>query len=200
MKKLHPKQAEILKLLKKNLENPLTIRELGAIIGVDSPSVVHHHLTALEKKGYIKRNPQNPRDYVLLDSPEKPIAYINKYGTAQCGPNGSILDGNPIERIPIASNLLKFPASEAFIVEAKGDSMEPKIRAGDIVIAKRQNVAENGDIVVCVYQSKAIIKKLSYIGEALALISLNQEKYHPLLVTDEQDLRIEGIVKNVLSY
>lgn len=199
MKDLHASQEKLLALLKTNIDDPLTIRELQEALELGSPSVVHHHIQQLEKKGYLKRNPHNPKDYILLDDPEKPIVYINKYGLAQCGPNGSILDDNPIDRIPIASRLLKFAAEEAFIVEAKGDSMEPKIKQGDLVIAKRQNHAENGDIVVCVDDLKAIIKIYTQEpGKKAILRSLNTAKHDPFIAHD--DFRVEGVVKNILQY
>jgi len=199
MKKLHSTQIKLLELLKNNIDNPLTIRELGTELNEESPGVVYHHLVQLEKKGYLKRNPHNPKDYVVLDSPERLIVYINKYGMAQCGPNGFLLDGNVVERIPIASSLLKFPATEAFIVEAKGDSMEPKIFSGDIIIGKKQNHAEHGDIVICTYKEEVLIKQLLKTAGDLILFSLNKDKYSPRRVLIE-DLRIEGIVKNILHY
>ncbi len=195
---LHDSQIRLLKILKSNIESPLTMRELQEELGLASPSVVHHHIQQLEKKGYLKRNPHNPKDYILLKDPEKPIVYINKYGLAQCGPSGSILDGNPIDRIPIASRLLKFPAEEAFIVEAKGDSMEPKIKQGDIIIAQKQNTAENGDIVICVNNYDVLIKKYTQEDNNVILHSLNTEKYHPFIASKE--LKIEGIVRNILKY
>lgn len=198
MGKLHPKQQQLLILLRDNIDNPLTIRELGSCLHEDTPSVVYHHLQQLEKKGYVKRNPDNPRDYTVLGSPEKAVVYINKYGMAQCGPNGSILEDNPVARIPIASSLLRYPASEVFIVEARGDSMEPKIYEGDIIIARKQNYAEHDDIVVCVYKGDALIKKYSTLHGAVSLVSLNTAKHHPFQVTE--DLRIEGVVKNILHY
>lgn len=197
MKKLHPKQADILKLLRRNIDEPSTLVSISQEVGIESPGVFYHHLKQLERKGYIKRNPNNPKDYVILDSPEKAIVYINKYGTAQCGPDGSILDGSPIDKIPIATSLLRFPSSEAFIVEAKGDSMEPKIENGDIIIAKKQNSAEIGEIIVCIYDEKVLIKQFLKVGHRLVLHSLN-EKYK--LIEVRSELRIEGIVKNIIRH
>lgn len=197
MKKLHPTQVKLLKLLKDNIDTPLSMVELSAEADINSPGVLYHHLKQLETKGYLKRNPDNPKDYIVMDSPEKAVVYINKYGMAQCGPNGSILDGTPIERIPVASLLLRFPASEAFIVEAKGDSMEPKIESGDIIIAKKQNHAESGEIVVCVFEEKALIKQYLIIGERHVLHSLNKN-YE--LIDATADLRIEGVVKNIIRH
>lgn len=198
MRKLHPKQAAILEILKENIDDPLTIREIGAAMNDESPGVIHHHILQLEKKGFLKRNPSNPKDYVVLDTPERKIVYINKYGAGQCGPEGIMLEDNIIDRIPIASILLKFPAEEAFILEARGDSMKPKIYEGDVVIARRQTIPENNDIVVCSYQEKVLIKKFMKSESNIVLVSLNPN-YDPI-VANLEDLKIAGIVKNVLHY
>lgn len=171
------------------------------ILGVSSTSVVAHHLKQLEKNGYLKKNPYNPRDYqVIKGSPEKQITYLNLYGLAHCGPNGSILDGSPIDRIAISTKLLTFPSSEAFMVKAKGDSMIPKINEGDFIIAKDNRNPENGSIVVCVNDGEALIKKIRIEKDKnkkrYILISLNP-KYPPFLAKD--DFRVEGEVKGIIS-
>ncbi|XOV67584.1 MAG: LexA family protein [Fluviicola sp.] len=199
MKALHPKQREVLQLLKENSDNPLTIKDLSAEVGIDSPGVLYYHLGQLEKKGYLKKNPRNSKDYIVLDSPEKSVVYIGKYGLAQCGPGGMLLENSPEEHVPIASSLLRFPANDAFIVEADGDSMEPKIHEGDIVIAKRQNVAESGDIVVCSLNEQVKIKKLIQSNGLVSLYSLNSQ-HDPIPVSQNDILVIAGVVKNVLSY
>jgi repressor LexA len=197
MKKLHPTQKRLLELLKQNITEPLTIRELQSALGISSTSIVHHHMEQLEKKGYLRRNPVNPKDYqILANSPEKTITYINLYGLAQCGPKGSILDDNPLDRIPIASKILGFSSSEAFMVKAKGNSMTPKINDGDLVIAKKAHNADNGTIVVCVNKGEVLIKKIQK-GKEIILISTNSE-YEPFVAA--KDFRIEGIVRGVYSY
>lgn len=202
MTSLHPVQKRLIALLKENLDSPLTIRELRDELGVSSTSTVFHHIKQLEKNGYLKRNPSNPRDYhLIMDNPEKPITYLNLYGLASCGPDGVLLDGDPEERIPISSKLLSFKAEDAFLVRAKGDSMEPRIFEGDLVIIKQRNDAKEGDIVLCVNDEKTMIKRIHYDkndGEnRVLLLSLNN-KYVPILA--ETDLSIVGIVKGVLSY
>lgn len=199
MNVLHPKQGKLLALLKSNIDMPLTMKELSDLAGISSPGVLYYHLRQLEKKGYLKRNPENPKDYNILDSPEKSVVYINKYGMAQCGPDGSLLSGSVLDRIPVASGLLRFPASLAFIVEARGDSMEPKISNGDIIIAKRQTYAESGDLIICVYEEKVLLKQLLKFDNRVILNSFNK-KYNLIEVVNESDLRIEGIVKNILHY
>jgi repressor LexA len=145
----------------------------------------------------LRRNPLNPKDYqILADSPEKRVTYLNLYGLAQCGPNGSIFDGDVIERVPISSKILGFPSSEAFMVKAKGDSMIPKINEKDLVIARKLNDADNGSVVVCVNNGETLIKKIQK-GNSTILISLNS-KYEPFVASE--DFRIEGVVKGVYSY
>lgn len=197
-KKLNPLQKKLLNLLIKSSEDPLTIREMQDKLGLSSTSVVAYHIERLIKNGYLKKNPYNPRDYqVLKDAPEKQIAYLNLYGMAHCGPSSSILDGNPIDRVPISIKWLTFPSAEGFLVKAKGDSMTPKINEGDFVIARRTDTAENGTIVVCVNNGDAIIKKIQFDEEKTILTSLNQS-YAPFLASD--DFRIEGEVRGVISY
>lgn len=198
MNKLHPVQKKLLDVLKKNHDNPLTVRELKELVDVSSTSVVHHHLLQLEKKGYLRRNPSNPHDYqVLADSPERKITYLNLYGLAACGPNGSILDGNPVDKIPISSKILGFASSEAFMVKAKGDSMYPSIKDGDLVIVKKATNVDDGRIAVCVNNEKAIIKKIKRENDEVILISLNP-KEPPFLASE--DFRIEGEVRGVLTH
>lgn len=198
MKKLHPKQQELLELLKQTIDDPLTIRELQERLDISSPSLVHHHILQLEKRGYIKRNPNNPQDYeIVADSPDKKIVFLNLYGLAQCGPNGSILEGNPVDRIPLSRKLLTTSANDAFLVKARGDSMHPKIKNGDIVIAKKYNDFHNGDIAVCVNDGEALIKKIIKENNNIWLYSIN-ETVLPFLAA--KDFRIEGLVKGIISY
>jgi repressor LexA len=193
---LHPLQKKLLVLLANNTDMLLTIREMQDELGASSTSVVAHHLNQLEKKGYLKRNPYNPRDFQILKGPEKQVVYLNLYGLVHCGPNGTILDDNPIERIPISTRLLSFPAVEGFLVKAKGDSMAPKINEGDLVIVRNISDVDSGRVVVCVNNGEAIIKKIQKEKQGNILISLNS-KYPPFLAAE--DFRVVGEVRGVIS-
>jgi len=201
MKRLHEKQGRILELLKENKSNPLTVAQLMKAIDVESPGVFYYHLNQLQKKGYMKYNPDNSKDYIVLDKPEDSVVYVPKYGMAQCGPEGIMLDDNIEEQIPIASALLRFAATDAFIVEARGDSMEPKIIEGDIVIAQKKNTApENGEIIVCSHNSIAMIKVFSKVDGLISLNSLKYHKYNPITVKEGDDFNIAGVVKHILKF
>lgn len=197
-KRLHPAQEKLIEILAKSTDEPLTIRELQEAIDASSTSVVVHHMAQLEKKGYLKKNPYNSRDYQVLKQPDKEIAYLNLYGLASCGPSGSVLDGNPIDRVPISTKFLSFAASKAFMVKAKGDSMLPKINAGDFVIVEKTNKVENGSMVLCVNNEEVLIKKIKQQNkkDRAILVSLNSE-YEPFLAAE--DFRVEGVVRGVIS-
>jgi repressor LexA len=198
MKDLHPIQERLLKLLAQNSEEPLTVRELQEELEVSSTSVVAHHMTQLEKKGFLKRNPYNSKDYQVMSAhaPESAVAHLNLYGMAACGPEGSVLDGSPEDRIPISSKLLSFPAFEAFMVKAKGKSMEPRIFEGDFVIARKTQVQENGKVYVCVNDGQALVKKLQIEGKIKILHSFNPS-FEPFIAA--ADFRVEGEVKGLIS-
>lgn len=195
MKKLHSNQLKLLNFLKEFIDNPLTMEELAERLGLASKSVVFHHIKQLESKGYLKRNPSNPADYQILTEPENLFSYINLYGMAQCGPKGVFLDSNPIKSVPVATSMLTFPAKDAFLVEAKGDSMEPKIHEKDWIIAQKNSVPPNKSIVVCVNNEEVLVKKLVIQKEEFILESLNS-KYSPIIAGT---LQIVGIVRGVIK-
>ena len=63
MNDLHPRQIKLLQLLKDHIDSPLMMTELSEEAEIYSPGVLYHHLRQLERKGYLKRNPDNPKDY-----------------------------------------------------------------------------------------------------------------------------------------
>ncbi len=196
--RLHPVQEKLLKIMSKNSDEPLTIRELQDLVGASSTSVVAHHIAQLEKKGYLKKNPYNSKDYQILKTPEKEIVYLNLYGLATCGPSGSVLDGSPIDRVPISTKFLSFSSDKAFMVKAKGESMLPKINEGDFVIIEKANKIENNQLVLCVNEEKVLIKKIKQQkeGDRIILVSLNPD-FEPFLAAE--DFRVEGLVRGVVS-
>jgi len=198
MKKLHPTQQRLLELLKRKLGEPLTIRELQSTLDISSPSLIHFHVQQLEKKGFIKRNPANPADFQVLFDTDNQVCYLNLYGMAKCGPNGTILDGSPVDRIPISTRLLGFPPQDGYLLQARGDSMEPRIPGGAIVIIKKCQYADFDSVVACSYRGEAYIKKLIKEDNSIKLHSFNPA-YQDMIVEPET-LIIEGVVKGVLSF
>lgn len=195
---LHKTQEKLLEILTYSEETPLTMREICELLGLSSPSLVHHHIVQLEKKGFLKRNPNNPSDYQILTCPEEPIVFLNLYGSAKCGPDGTILSGNPTNRIPLSTRLLTFSADQAFLIKAEGDSMIPEIKNEDIVIAKKQQLANDGDIIVCSLDSEVRIKKFRRFSNTEYILESLNPVYNPIFVKDGMSFKIEGIFKGLI--
>lgn len=196
-RRLSPIQEKLLDLLTKTLDDPLTIREIQDKLDFSSTSVAVHHIRQLEKKGFIRRNPNDPRDYeIVRGQPEKQVVYLNLFGLAHCNPSGSLLDGNPIDRIPVSTRLLGFSARDAFMLKAKGNSMEPRIQDGDFVIVKKARHTNSGSVAVCVNSGEVLIKKIHKKDGKIILTSINSN-FPPFLAAD--DFRIEGEVRHIIS-
>ena len=197
MKALHPKQVQLLDILKTTISDPLTMEELAERLRVSSKSVVFHHIKQLEKKGYLKRNPANPRDYIVLKDPERNVIYLNMYGMAKCGPEGTILDGTPTRIVPVDPSMIYFPACKGFMVEAKGDSMENLISPKDWLIVEQSRQPKNKDVVVCVNNGEVMVKRFTKDGENVILQSENPH-YNPI-VADKTSFHVEGIVRSIIK-
>lgn len=197
MKALHPKQTELLEILRTNISDPLTMEELAKRLNVSGKSVVFHHIKQLEKKGYLKRNPANPRDYIILKDPERNVIYLKMYGMAKCGPEGTILDGTPTRIVPVDPSMIYFPACKGFMVEAKGDSMESLIAPHDWLIVEQSHQPQNKDVVVCVNNGEVMVKRFTQDGENVILQSENPS-YNPI-VADRDSFRVEGIVRSIIK-
>ena len=195
--KLHKKQKAILEILKRG-EEDLSLRDIAEEIGVSSPNTVLYHINQLERKGYLRRNPTNPSDYVILRDPIKDITYINLYGMAQCGPNGLLAEERVIDRVPFSTKTFGV-SDQIFLVKARGDSMEPLIFEDDLVLALKQSDLETGEIGIVVHNNEPKIKKIIKIGKKYVLESLNP-KYSPEEIKIEDSFQIVGKVKNIIHF
>lgn len=123
---------------------------------------------------------------------------------------GNVAAGIPIEAI---ENVIDYEeiseelahTGDFFALKIKGDSMEPRICNGDVVIVRKQNYAESGDLViVLVNGDSATCKKLAKYPSGIRLIPFNQA-YEPLFYSNEEienkPVRIIGrVVENRQKY
>jgi len=131
---------------------PPTVREIGDAVGLASPSTVHAHLANLERAGLLKRDPTKPRALELsgrgrrVQPKEEPGRGLPLVGEIAAG--GPLLAEDNIEDYFVVPEQLARRGAD-FLLRVKGDSMiEAGILDGDIVVVKREQTAENGDIVV----------------------------------------------------
>ncbi len=74
-----------------------------------------------------------------------------------------------------------------FGLRIQGDSMEPRICDGDVVIVKKQEDANSGDIVIAMVNGDdAVCKRLVKYTHGIGLISLNAAKYEPMMFSPEE--------------
>ncbi|MDA2935808.1 winged helix-turn-helix transcriptional regulator [Patescibacteria group bacterium AH-259-L05] len=194
---LHPKQKIILNILKKGVRG-MTLRDIAEEIGVSSPNTAFYHIEQLEKKGYLRRNPANPQDYIVLKDPVEDLTYVNCYGMAQCGPRGLLVQENVIDRIPLSTKAFGV-SDQIFLVKAMGDSMEPRIFENDLVLATKQRDVTSGQLGIVIHNHEAKIKKIIFAGKHIVLESFNP-KYPHEVVKKSENFHIVGEVKNIIHF
>ncbi len=148
---LAPVQRQTLEFLRNFIaENGFgpTLKDIAAHIGVKSLSTAHFHLERLVDKGFIERGEEGMIELIDISTPE--------LGPTAVPLVGVIAAGVPIEAIEDSSTI-EIPPSmiggsgEVFCLEVSGDSMiEEHICDGDIVVIKKQDYADNGQIVVAI--------------------------------------------------
>ncbi len=144
---LTPRQREIYTFIRSKIQGRgygPTVREIGLEFDIKSPNGVMCHLKALQKKGFIHREPNMSRAIQMLDEPTG--AQPSRLKLV-----GRIAAGQPIEAIE-QDEELGFSewegADDKFALRVSGDSMiEDHIADGDYVVIQRQEVARDGQIV-----------------------------------------------------
>lgn len=169
MEELTKRQQEVLagiRLIFAETGYPPTVRELGERLGLRSSCTVQRHLEALEKKGFIRRNPTKARTIEITRGP-KPVSRSAADGGLISLPIlGTVTAGTPILAVENIEDSLALPKSlipdsECFVLKVRGDSMiNVGLYDGDLAVVKRQDSADNGDIVVALIEDEATIKRI----------------------------------------
>jgi repressor LexA len=182
---------------------PPSIREIGDAVGLASPSSVAHQLNALERKGFIRRDPRLPRAMEVLQPGAPPVelpedagsvepTYVPVLGRIAAG--GPILAEQAIETVfPLPKELVG--DGQLFLLRVVGDSMiEAAICDGDWVVVRSQPTADNGEIVAALLDDEATVKTLKRRDGKTWLLPANAA-YDPI---DGDHARIVGKVVAVL--
>ncbi|WP_283678666.1 transcriptional repressor LexA [Lentilactobacillus sp. Marseille-Q4993] len=156
MKTPQSKQIEILHYIWEKVNEhgyPPTVREIGEAVDLSSTSTVHGHISRLEKKGYLVKDPSKPRalevtsagmDVLGIQPQQKQIPVL-----------GTVTAGEPILAVEEATDYFPLPPQLSnsdqplFMLQIRGESMiNAGILNGDYVVVKKQSFADNGDIVI----------------------------------------------------
>lgn len=199
---LSDKQIQILNYMKLQISQkgyPPSVREICEAVGLRSTSTVHGHLSKLENKGYIRRDPTKPRAIEILNNDpfsdlayNKEIVYLPVIGKVTAGQPILAIE-NVEETIPLSLDFIGH--NSTFILTVKGDSMiDAGILNNDYVIVSQQSVATNGDIVVALIGDEATVKRFYRESDHIRLQPENA-LMEPIIV---KDVVILGKVTGVL--
>lgn len=169
---LTERQRRVIEVIRDSVQRrgyPPSMREIGQAVGLSSTSSVAHQLMALERKGFLRRDPHRPRAYevrgVEVTRPNTAEA-AGRPSTSYVPLVGRIAAGGPILAEQTVEDVFPLPRQlvgdgELFALTVRGDSMiEAAICDGDYVTVRRQPVAENGDIVAAMIDGEATVKRL----------------------------------------
>lgn len=199
---LSPRQIEILQYIQRITKEkgyPPSVREIGKAVGLSSSSTVHGHLSQLESKGYIRRDPSKPRAIEILD----PDNYTDNCPMIPVPLLGRITAGEPILATENIEEVISLPLPlvrhhDVFMLTVVGNSMiEAGIHDGDYVIVKQQSTADNGDIVAALLEEEATIKRF-YKEKDYVRLQPENPQYAPIYTREVIILgKVIGLYRNL---
>jgi len=191
---LTPRQREILNVISTSMQErgyPPSVREIGEAVGLNSPSTVHNHLNTLQKMGFLRRDPTKPRALeVRFDTnsevamERRPSRHVPLIGEVAAG-TGLLAQQNVEDLIPLPTDFTG--EGELFMLRVRGDSMiDAGILDGDFVVARQQQTADNGDIVVAgIPGDEATVKTFKKSGNKITLVPSNPTMEPMVFTSDE---------------
>ncbi|MDR3203075.1 MAG: transcriptional repressor LexA [Bifidobacteriaceae bacterium] len=194
---LTARQRNVLEAIRASIAKcgyPPSMREIGRAVGLTSPSSVKHQLTALERKGYLRRDPNRPRamEVVVPPAGTLPITVpgVEQYSERLPAPTfvpvvGRIAAGGPILAEQAVEDVFPLPRAlvgggDLFLLKVVGDSMiDAAICDGDWVVVRSQPTAESGEIVAAMLEGEATVKTLR-ITEGKVILEPRNPAYAPI--------------------
>ena len=173
---LTPRQRRVLEVIRDSVVRrgyPPSMREIGESVGLTSPSSVSHQLHVLERKGFLRRDPNRPRALEVLGASEEAASedFIDDADSRAARPTpsyvpvvGRIAAGGPVLAEQAIEDVFPLPRQlvgegTLFLLRVTGDSMvDAAICDGDWVVVRQQPVAENGEIVAAMIEGEATVK------------------------------------------
>ena len=188
---------------------PPSVREIGAAVGLASPSTVHMHLKALESQGLIKRDSKKPRTIEVMGKSEEgdePLATVSQdvdHDVIRLPLVGRVAAGVPILAEQNIEDSLSLPTSivgdaSSFILRVRGESMiNAGIFDGDYIVVKEQHEAHDGEIVVALIDDSATVKTFYRERDRIRLQPEN-DSMEPIYVENPVILgRVTALIRSV---
>ena len=211
---LTKRQQEIFEFIKRySAQNgyPPTVRDIGKAVGLASSSTVHAHLANLEKLGVLRRDPSKPRAIELFDRVGKDVGTVvesavqSVKGMVRQGIPlvGQVAAGSPILAEENVEDYIQVPSIAGgdegeYVLRVRGDSMKDAgILPGDYVVVRKQETADDGEIVVALVGEEATVKRFFRESDHVRLQPENASM-EPIRSKDVRVLgRVVGLFRNV---
>lgn len=198
-KGLTRRQQEILTFIQRYTDAhgyPPSVREIGQALGLTSSSTVHSHLSALEKKGYLRRDPSKPRALEILkdenEVPTKKVVALPVVGQVTAG-LPILAQQNIEDYFPLPQEFVR--SDECFILKVRGDSMiDAGIFDGDMLVVRKQQTAQDRDIVVARMEDEATVKRF-FREDGHIRLQPENPRMEPIRT---RDVAIEGVALAVI--
>nr|WP_280233151.1 transcriptional repressor LexA [Nocardia cyriacigeorgica] len=217
------RQRKVLEVIRTSVSErgyPPSIREIGDAVGLTSTSSVAHQLRTLERKGYLRRDPNRPRavDVRGLDEAVRAVTSLAAVGGSAdadvaVDPDrptptfvpvlGRIAAGGPILAEQAVEDVFPLPKElvgdgSLFLLKVVGESMvDAAICDGDWVVVRQQNVADNGDIVAAMIEGEATVKTFKRAGKDVWLMPHNPH-FEPIPGNDAQILgKVVTVIRKI---
>ena len=206
---LTEKQKQILEFIKKQTREcgyPPSVREICEAVGFKSTSSVHSHLKTLEKRSYIRRTSLKTRaiDVINKDDDDGLENFQTDREMVTLPLLGKITAGDPILAAEDIMDQVPLPLSfvgtgEHFLLRVKGTSMiNAGILDGDDIIVKKQNTANDGDIVVAfLLENEEATVKTFYRDQDIVILKPQNPNFEPRELKDTE-VQILGRVTGLL--
>lgn len=202
MKDLDNIQKALIAFFKKNTnQEGITLREIAHSLWINHPQTVLNKLNQLVLKGYFVKDEHGYR--LIRESfgdRMNDVIQLPIYGFAQCGNKGKrILEEYSQEKIPVTIAMLGVKdINTCFFVRAKGNSMEPKIQDGDLVLIKQQASYDPSDYVFVLHNNLPKLKRILKKDGKLYLESVN--RFFDNVEVDKYDeTKVVGVVKKIIK-
>ncbi|ALJ24084.1 LexA family transcriptional regulator [Lactobacillus gallinarum] len=197
------KQLKILRYIYDTVDHrgfPPTVREICAAVKLSSTSTVHGHLVRLERKGLLIKDATKPRALEITDEGKKELGIKPK----RIPVVGVVAAGQPILAVQDIDEYFPLPpdlendAGELFMLKIHGESMiNAGILSGDSVIVKKQNTANNGEIIVAMTDENEATVKRFYKEKDHYRLQPENETMAPIILPEVTILgKVVGLYRN----
>lgn len=188
---------------------PPSVREIGAAVGLASPSTVHMHLKVLEEQGLIKRDSKKPRTIEVMGKQAASGQHLAEVtqdvdrDVITLPVVGRVAAGTPILAEQNIEDRLSLPTSvvgdaSSFVLRVRGESMvNAGIFDGDYIVVKEQSDAHDGEIVIALIDDSATVKTF-YREPGRIRLQPENDTMEPIYVENPTILgRVTALIRSV---